>query len=157
MSITVHEVFRAAGLKASGPVRWGEIVPEKQAGVYIVAAVEDPDEGCGAIDVSYLKDQIAERWIPSEPVIYIGRSRRPLSLRIREFNKHIHGAKSPHQGGQDAKLLRCPLWVFWSPTQHAAIAEDKMIERFKSEVGRLPFANRVRSAQAKKTSRPDML
>jgi hypothetical protein len=36
--------------------------------------------------------------------------------------------------GQDVKLLTCPLWVFWCPTDNPAQAEDKMIEAFKNRV-----------------------
>ena len=39
--------------------------------------------------------------------------------------------------------------VYWSPTEHPAHAEDKMIEGFKKRTCKLPFANRVRSAQMK--------
>jgi hypothetical protein len=149
MGITVTDLFAAAGLMPCGPVPWGTVVPERQPGVYVVAAVAGRNDDCDGIDVPYLKAEVAARWNPSQPVIYIGRTRRSLLRRIREFNKHVHGEQRPHRGGQDAKLLTCPLWVFWSPTDEAAAAEDKMIERFKKEVGRLPFANRVRSARSK--------
>jgi hypothetical protein len=88
--------------------------------------------------------EIAARWISSQPVIYIGRTRRPLSRRINEFYRHIHGNRSPHRGGQDVKLLECPRWVYWSPVDAADIAEHKMIETFIEKVGSFPFANRMR-------------
>ena len=148
-SITVTELFKAAGLQPHGPVRWGEIVREQKPGVYVVAVVGGSENDCGLIGAPYLNGPAAKRWIASQPVIYIGRTRRALTRRIGEFYRHVYGKKSPHRGGQDVKLLKCSRWIYWSPTAHPAIAEHKMIERFRSEVGRFPFANRVRSARAR--------
>lgn len=44
------------------------------------------------------------------------------------------------------KLLRCGLWIYWSPTvdrDAAKHAERSMIDVFEAKVGRLPFATRI--------------
>jgi hypothetical protein len=148
--MTVAEVFGAAALKAHGPVRWLEMVAESSPGVYVVAVVAGHNARCEALSVSYLPREAMGRWIAGQPVVYIGRTRRAISLRLQEFFNHKHGNRSPHRGGQDVKLLTCPLWVFWCPTDNPTQAEDRMIEAFKKRVGRLPFANRMRSARIKK-------
>lgn len=141
-AITVKELFGVAGLPAFGPVLWGNSVPEKRPGVYVVAAVANPDERVSPVVPRDLPPMVASRWLPRQPVLYIGQTSRSLKARINEFYRHIHGARSPHKGGQDVKLLRnCRLSVYWSPTEHAAEAEKKMIEEFVVTTSRLPFGN----------------
>jgi hypothetical protein len=145
--ITVTELFGAADLRACGPVPWNERVTEPSPGIYVIATVSHPnDAGDLALDVGYLDAQIAKRWM-GQPVIYIGRTKRSLSRRLAEFYRHKQGARRPHQGGQDVLLLKCALWVYLCATQHPAEAEDEMIDYLKKKVGRLPFANRARSAR----------
>jgi hypothetical protein len=145
--ITVRTLFNAAGLEPYGPVAWGKAVEEKRPGVYVIAIVAEADGSCDCIDVSYLPGVVAKRWIPSQPVIYIGRTKRALSRRIKEFYHHVHGHKSPHRGGQDVKLLKCERWVYWCRVECVAVAEQKMIEAFKATAESFPFANRVRAAR----------
>jgi hypothetical protein len=122
MTITVHDVFRAARLQACGPVPWGQPVPENLPGVYVVVA----DYG---------------------RVVYIGRSSRALRQRLREFYRHRYGARSPHRGGQDVLLLKCQLLVYWAAAADYAAAEHAMLEYFKAQTDGYPYANRVRSAR----------
>ena len=154
MHITVTEIFKAADLQPYGPVPWNDKnnpVKEKRPGIYVIAIAPHPDGGCDLIDVSNLESDVATKWVPLQPVIYIGRTRRALSRRVKEFYRHVHGAKSPHRGGQDVILVKCPRWVYWSPTEEPVDAERKMIEYFEGKIGRLPFANRVRSARIRVT------
>ena len=152
-NITVSEIFKAAALTPRGPVRWGEQVSERQPGVYVIALVQQPDANCGSIDVAYLHDSARVRWVPAQSVIYIGRTRRPLSRRIGEFYRHTYGNPRPHRGGQDVLLLNCPQWVYWSPTENPVLAEDQMMRCFWERVGRFPFANRIRAARAETIER----
>jgi hypothetical protein len=149
---TIRQIFQAAGLTPHGPVRWLDGVDERRPGVYAVAIVPDPDDHCPPVGIAYLPDEIRVRWT-KHPLIYIGRTKLPLSRRINEFYRHVHGARSPHRGGQDVKLLKCSLWVYWCPTNSWAEGEDKMIEYFRNQVGPMPFANRVRSARVNNNSR----
>lgn len=147
--ITVTEIFGAAGLWTCGPVDWKEPIRESGPGVYVVAICPCADDVCPSVDVSYLQTDTAARWVPFQAIIYIGRTKRPLSGRIGQFYRHVHGDRSPHRGGQDVILLQCPRWVYWSPTEEWANAEKKMIEYFKTKVGQFPFANRIRSARVR--------
>jgi len=147
-SLTVGELFRAAGLTTHGPVSWNEDATEKRAGIYVIALASRPDETCDKISMPRFEDAgVLRRWNLGQTVVYIGRTKRSLRKRIHEFYKHRHGDPRPHKGGQDVKLLSLPLWVYWCPTDDCARAEEKMIDFFRGEVGRLPFANRVRSAR----------
>jgi len=107
-------------------VLWGQELPETRAGVYVVVA----DNG-------------------NHEIVYIGRTRRSLRKRLREFCRHRYGDKSPHRGGQEVLLHKCPLLVYWAPTADYAAAENSMIEYFKARTGGLPYANRVRSARVR--------
>jgi hypothetical protein len=154
LPVTITELFNAAGLYPCGPVQWNVVdaLTETSAGVYVVGLVSQPDQACNAWETPHFDDEIVtNRWNRGQPAIYIGRTSRSLRRRLTEFYRHQHGQARPHRGGQDVKLLTCALWVYWAATSDPAIAEDKMIEHFRSKVGRLPFANRVRSARVSVT------
>lgn len=141
-TITVKELFGVAGLPVFGPVPWGKTVNETRPGVYVVAAVEDPNESVSPVVLVDLPPLIASRWLPRQPVLYIGQTSRPLRTRMNEFYRHKYGARGPHKGVQGLKLLtHCALSVFWSPTERAVEAERKMIEEFVATTNRFPFGN----------------
>jgi putative transcriptional regulator len=141
-TITVRELFGAAGLPVFGPVSWDKTVNEMRPGVYVIATVAKPDERVSPVVPVDLASMVASRWLPRQPVVYIGQTARPLKTRLNEFYRHKHGARGPHKGGQDLKLLvNCPLSVYWSPTERAVAAERKMIEEFVVTTNRLPFGN----------------
>lgn len=142
--LTVSRLFKHVDLLPCGPVSWGLPLPESRCGVYVVSLVRDPDVPCGPVDVSYLGDIEAARWCDGQPVIYIGRTRRPLRYRLGQFYRHEHGKGSPHRGGQAIKLLTCELWVFWASSNRPTECERAMIDIFIDQVGKLPFANRRR-------------
>jgi hypothetical protein len=141
VAYTVREVFGRAGLAPSGPVRWGEAVPETGAGVYVVAIVADPDTRAvpGRITVP---NALLDKWIWGQPVIYIGRTAKPIGERVAQFYRHRHGDKAPHRSGQDIVLLGCDRFVFWATTPDPAAAERFMLDAFAARAGDLPFANR---------------
>ncbi len=154
-SVTVAEVFRAVGLKPHGPVRWGKPVVEAAPGVYLVSLTPNPTAKHRYLNVDYLSSEEQERWLPGEPVLYIGRTSRKLCMRLCEFYCHEYGDSSPHRGGQAIKLLRgCPLWVFWAGTERFLDDEREMIAFFKDRMGSLPFANRKRGSRSRKRPRP---
>ena len=164
--MTVTELFEKANLQAFGPVLWGTQVREPSAGVagvYVVARVDDPNVDCKACDLPPLIDFTnnpydnlrkplppnlrydpeyeRQRWLKSEPVVYIGRTCGTIQKRVGDFYRHECGNRSPHAGGQVVKLLRCPLWVYWSPATDPCCSEGAMICAFKKQVGKEPFAN----------------
>ena len=99
-------------------------MPESNAGVYVVARVGDPKADCTPCALRFIDplppgidldlEYERQRWLPSESIIYIGKTDRPIRKRVSEFHTHRCGDKSPHAGGQVIKLLKCDLWVYWS-------------------------------------------
>jgi hypothetical protein len=147
-SLTVAEIFNIANLSPSGPVSWGTDPPETNAGVYVVARVGDARAGCEGdlrfkdlcgIDLDLKYEQ--HRWLPNEPIVYVGKTDRPIRKRLGEFRLHKCGNPSPHAGGQVVKLLQCDLWVYWSPAANPYDTEHTMICAFRQQAGQIPFAN----------------
>ena len=107
--LTVAELFQTAGLSPRGPVPWGTDVPESNAGVYVVARVGDPKADCTPCALRFIDplppgidldlEYERQRWLPSESIIYIGKTDRPIRKRVSEFHTHRCGDKSPHAGG----------------------------------------------------------
>lgn len=143
-ALTVAEIFNEASLSPSGPVPWGGRITEVSAGVYVVAVVAKANAKLDCpLYANYLEEAEQQRWLPNQPVIYIGQTtNQTLSKRVSQFYRHKYGARSPHRGGQAVKLLRCDLWVYWSPPDDPLSSERMMICAFKKKVGQLPFANR---------------
>ena len=164
-NLTVAELFKTANLSPSIPVPWGTDVTEPRAGVYVVARVGDPEGGCKACALPF-SDPLPPnlvfdleyerwRWLPNEPIVYIGKTDRSIRKRVREFHRHQCGDTSPHAGGQVVKLLQCDLWVYWAPANSPYATERTLIRAFRQEAGHVPFANedgkrigkRIRSAK----------
>ena len=122
----IAEAFGVVQLLPHGPVRWGTPVPERRPGIYVVTTAYE--------------------------IVYIGRTTQPLQRRVGQFYRHKHGRRSPHRGGQDVKLLSCPLWIYRAPTDDPVGVEHRMIETFKARMNKLPFANR--NAGTKSRRRP---
>jgi len=144
LTVTVAELFAQAELHPSGPVSWGNPIPERTAGVYVVAI-----QNWAAIASEALPPHVPQicrdRWVAGQSVIYIGRTKSSLHARLNQFYRHHYGDLSPHRGGQSVLLLEIfERWVYWAPTEEAKAAEAAMIEAFFERTGRLPFANRQR-------------
>lgn len=149
--MTVFDIFKWVDLLLRGPVPWGAAVAEPDAGVYVVARVDNPLGGCLPCTVPFI-DPVPPhrvldleyeqwRWLPSEPIIYIGKTDRPICERLAEFRRHRCGDLSPHAGGQVIKLLHCDLWVYWSRSPTPYDTEQRMLCIFKEQAGQVPFAN----------------
>jgi hypothetical protein len=148
--LTVAEIFEFAKLSPSGPVPWGADSPETNSGVYVVARVSDLNATCeGALQLSNLCgidldwEYERQRWLPNEPIVYVGKTDRPLRKRLAEFRCHRCGNKSPHAGGQVVKLLCCDLWVYWAPSGDPYGIEQIMLRAFEKQLGKPPFANQL--------------
>ena len=146
LGVTVAEVFAAADLSPCGPSLWGDAIDETRPGVYVVSVASDPNTCFGLFDTPELPQDLMPKWLDEEPIVYIGRTRRPLRQRIRELYRHRYGRKSPHRGGQAALLLKPELLVYWAATDDPLTAERNMIEAFRRRADTLPFANRCRGA-----------
>jgi hypothetical protein len=143
MIMTVRQVFASAELSPRGPVRWMTPITEEVCDVYVVALVEDADtESLDPVCVDHLSDSERDKWNAAEPVLYIGKTDRPLRERVEEFYRHKYEMSAPHRGGRAVMLLDCPLWLYWSPVDNAVQAENQMLKMFVENVGRFPFDNR---------------
>ncbi|HKV93772.1 MAG TPA: hypothetical protein VJW20_14585 [Candidatus Angelobacter sp.] len=149
--MTVAELFREAKLLPSAPVPWKIQVEEPRKGIYVVARVEKPTTHCERCDLP-LRDPLSPnikidfkyeqtRWLPSEGILYIGKTDRPISTRLNEFYCHVCGHKRPHAGGQVVKLLQCNLWIYWAAVENPYHTEQLMIDIFERQAGKVPFAN----------------
>jgi hypothetical protein len=162
--LTVTEIFKVADLSLHGPVQWGTDIAEPKAGVYVVARVSNPNVGCKACALPFIDPPLPpdieldieyerRRWLPSESIVYIGKTDRTIHKRLQEFRRHKCGDLSPHAGGQVVKLLQSDLWVYWSPTDTPYDSELTMICAFKSQTGQLPFANELAKRSKKRVRR----
>jgi hypothetical protein len=159
--LTVAEIFTKANLSPRGPVPWGTQVAESSVGVYVVARVGDPTVGCNVCALQFIDfanpfdnlnnpippldldpEYERQRWLQNEPVVYIGQTTdQTIQERVRQFYRHKCGNPSPNAGGQVIHLLRCDMWVYWSPADNPYDTEQTMLCTFKEQVGQEPFAN----------------
>lgn len=102
-------------------------------------------------------EQLATRWEPSSPVVYIGKSGGPgndsnLRKRLSQYFDWFSGKWYKHKGGRDIWQINNPdaLIVAWHVTEgeEPRSCERELLELFNSTFGgtkkekRRPFANR---------------
>jgi hypothetical protein len=81
-------------------------------------------------------DMLARRlscfWLPTEPIIYIGQTSKPLQSRLKQFYTTRIGARSPHAGGWWVKTLTClsEVYVHYAPTNDFEECERRMLRYF---------------------------
>ena len=150
MPSTVSELFAAADLEPEGCVRWGQPVPERRTGVYVVSLTPATDELAGTLSrcpidedalrellrvrpellvdgerpsVEQLGERLAAFWLADEIALYIGRAGVPLRKRVGQYRRSRLGAESPHSGGWFLKTLSVldDLWVHWSTTDDLSL------------------------------------
>ena len=146
MTSTIESLFAAVSLRASGPVLFGEPIPETRRGVYVVSHNSDPQLGAppGGYRPSFALDDVQnwldfvpsllldgvrptvedlcarlrQFWLPSESVLYIGQTDSGLRKRIRQYYRTPLGLPKPHAGGYWLKTLADYgcAFVFWAAT-----------------------------------------
>jgi hypothetical protein len=155
LNVTVAEIFEIANanLGLSGPIQWGTNPPEdpteSKPGVYVVARVGSPTEACQPCElpigetpgIGLDREYERSRWLPEEPIVYVGKSDRSIRRRVAEFRRQICGQQGNHHGGQIVKLLQCKLWVYWMVSNDPLGAEFDMLCAFKQSADQLPFGN----------------
>jgi hypothetical protein len=148
MPMSVEDLYALASVTQTGVTRWGDDVPSKLSGVYVISTE-------AVLSGSELPEEERAYWVPDQTIIYIGRAKQ-LRRRLRQFRRHIYGRTSPHRGGQAILLLDCAKTITWAEVPDYGKAEAALIEAFHAKIGRKPFGNRVRSAvmslTAKETS-----
>lgn len=163
MPSDVAQLLASVGLEPAGCVTWGEPVPERRTGVYLVSLTSSPnrvnsllpecplsemalDELLTACPDIQLNRQAAERgdvaerlasyWLPDECVLYIGLAGQPLRTRVRQYYRTPLGAPKPHKGGWWLKTLSVldELWVHYAATPEFESAETDLLREFAAGV-----------------------
>jgi transcription elongation factor GreA len=152
---TAADLLRAIGLLADGPVRWGERVPARRGGLYVVelgapidhAPLELAKVGKwleklpelrmdGAHPTSKaLGGRLASLWWPDSPVLYAGSTDRSIGGRVAGLIAHEIGERQPHADGQWLHLLpsldRFGARIWWAETD----APEEYLDAFFDEFG----------------------
>ena len=155
MPIDPVSLFRAVGLTADGPARWGAALRVAGPGVFVVEWPSPLDRA--PVDISAvgtwlarvptlrvdgerptgksLAARLAAWWLPGETIVYVA-SARSLARRIDALLRTPLGDARPHPGGQWLKALRgiegTRLW--WAATDAGEEYEDAMLEAFAAAV-----------------------
>jgi transcription elongation factor GreA len=156
------------GLLADGPVRWGQPVPAKRPGVYVVelgaplatAPLELSLVGKWlerlpglALDgrrptSRALQERLASLWWPDARVLYAGATDRSIGGRAAALVAHLPGDRQPHADGQWLHLLRgldrIGVRVWWAVTDAPEEYLDALFDAFAADraaaAGRPPGA-----------------
>jgi transcription elongation factor GreA len=163
-------LIRSVGLLADGPVLLGRSVASRTPGVYLVELPEPsaefpPDMNAirawlervpsllldGARPTPHeLAARLAAFWLPSESVVYVGKSNASLGGRVTAFDRTPLGDRRPYAGGHWLKTLRVldQLRIWWAETDAPEEYEDALLSAFADSVPeestkRLPDSNLV--------------
>jgi hypothetical protein len=181
MPITVASCFASAGLAPTKVVPWRESLRERNPGVYVLSLTSEKDASTPAIasapiDIVEIERLMLSRphlqldrkqttssllalrlscyWLPTEPILYIGQTSKPLQSRLQEFYRTPIGARAPHAGGWWVKALTClsDVYVHYAPTDTFEESERKMLRYFVANADvpqhaerphdGMPFANK---------------
>ena len=150
------------GLLADGPVRWGQPVPAKRPGVYVVelgvplatAPLELSLVGKWlerlpglALDgrrptSRALQERLASLWWPDARVLYAGTTDRSIGGRAAALVAHLPGDRQPHADGQWLHLLRgldrIGVRVWWAVTDAPEEYLDALFDAFAADRGAAP-------------------
>lgn len=157
---TVSDLLNAGALVQHPAVRWGEPIPCRRPGIYIVSLssycdrnthlMESPPIDRDAV-VEWLERvpefkldgerhpspdavvaRLGEFWLPDESVLYIGQTSDALRKRVGQFNRHILGARGPPKGGQWLKTLSVmnETFVHYAESRNPKRTEDRLIGEF---------------------------
>lgn len=112
-----------------------------------------------------LQARLAAFWLPSQTVLYVGRSPGSIAGRVAALERHVLGDAKPHPSSQWLKTLSVDgLKVWWATTDAPDEYEDALLDAFARNVPAaersalfnpepvLPFANqRTVTGQRKET------
>jgi transcription elongation factor GreA len=164
------DLIRTVGLLADGPVRWGQRVPARGPGIYLVelgaplptAPLELalvgkwlerlPDlrmDGKHPTSRA-LEARLASLWWPDATVLYIGATERSIGGRAAALVAHVPGERQPHADGQWLHLLRgidrLGVRLWWAETDAPEEYLDAVLDAFGD--GRTPPSGRPEGALA---------
>jgi len=164
---TAADLMRSLGLDVDGPQRWGGLPTSRAPGIFAVeTATPLPTAPIDLAEVrrwlervpglrldgerptqTTLAQRLASFWIPSEMLLYVGRTSKSLGSRVAAMYATELGHRRPHPGGHWLKTLRDPssLRLWWAETDAAEEYEDALISAF---VDAIPSETRERLASA---------
>jgi len=151
------EVMRSLGLLVDGPVRWGNAVPSRAPGVFVVdlpgglerapidnlavtrwlARVPTLQLDGEPTTAQALGRRLAEFWLPGEPILYVGRSTRSIGARVAALYATPLGDAKPHPGGHWLKALAAlsNLRIWWAETEAHEEYEDALLAEVRARAG----------------------
>jgi len=150
------------GLLADGPVRWGQPVPARKPGIYVVelgaslptAPLELSLVGKWlerlpglALDgrrptSRALQERLASLWWPDARVLYAGATDRSIGGRAAALVAYVPGDRQPHADGQWLHLLRgldrIGVRLWWAVTDAPEEYLDAVFDAFAADRGAAP-------------------
>jgi transcription elongation factor GreA len=173
ISRPASELLKGLGLLVDGPRLWSRPVNSRAPGVFVVElAAPLPDAPIDIVAIRHWLERVPalmldgqrptaediarrlhEFWLPTEQVLYIGRSARQLGARINSMYATPLGDARPHAGGHWLKTLSVlpELRIWWAETDAHEEYEDALLAEVAArnaqldrdaQAGRLlPFAN----------------
>lgn len=163
MPMTPNHIFQKIGVHPSCVTRWGERVPVRGPGVYLVSRSRDGnasprcqrcpfDHGVLADWIkrapdmrlneavptpAALDDYLSGFWHADEAIVYIGQA-TGLGARLEQFFRHRLGDRRPHAGGHWLKTLSHEnLWIHAAACRSARDAirlESLALDLFQAAV-----------------------
>jgi transcription elongation factor GreA len=148
------DLIRAVGLLADGPVRWGQPVPARRSGIYLVelgaplasaplelALVGKWLERLPGLRLDgkrptsrALEARLASLWWPDARVLYAGATQRSIGGRAAALVAHVPGERQPHADGQWLHLLRgidrIGVRIWWAETDAPEEYLDAVLDAF---------------------------
>jgi hypothetical protein len=164
MPTTVSQLFHSAEITRTGMVKWGERVPSRATGVYIVSLSANPNLNDGLLDKApisiaairlwisrvpnieldelrnpepeALAMRLSRFWLPDENIVYIGMTEKELGGRVRGYYTTELGDRRPHAGGHWIKTLLNlkALYVHFAECPMSKKIESGLIRTFMNGV-----------------------
>lgn len=87
--------------------------------------------------------ELEENWVDNAAVLYIGQTTRTLKKRVDEYMRFGKGKRVGHRGGRLIWQLanHRDLIICFRVDDNPRALESAMLEKFKANYGKLPFAN----------------
>jgi len=150
------ELLRSLGLLVDGPVVWGNQVPGRRPGIFLVETSTPLDDA--PIDYDSIRrwlervpeltvdgerpeprdlaQRLAGFWLPGEPIVFIGRARKAVGGRVAAMYATPLGDARPNATGHWLKTIANPslLRVWWADTDAHEEYEDELLTQFAARV-----------------------
>jgi transcription elongation factor GreA len=147
--MSTSDLMRSLGLSVDGPARWGYPIASRAPGVFVLELPNGVEQA--PIDpvavrrwLEYVPElrldgvrptsaelmaRLAAFWLPSEPILFVGRSKRALGSRVAALNATRLGDARPHPAGHWLKTLSVlsQLRLWWAETDAHEEYEDALL------------------------------